>query len=181
MSVNGVNEIKEIFFFLFGMYYLIQPRNCSPHWRMSGVSISLLGLVYSAESGKVLEWQILGLGPRPIVSEILWVRPSNLCSSKPSRWFWGTLGFENHWSKCVRCHLLREEIHPTDSRLISPPYPQNKRGLTTWWGISPRNFKIRGGEIRTIGILAKLRKQESFSSLFLLLSSLPTHFPFGWW
>lgn len=41
-----------------------------------------------------INWHIT---PRPTESGALRVGPSNLCFKKPSRWFWHTCKFENHW------------------------------------------------------------------------------------
>lgn len=47
----------------------------------------------------LLQVQILGLHPRPIVSETVGIRPSNPWLKYHSRWSWCLLKFENHCSK----------------------------------------------------------------------------------
>lgn len=51
----------------------------------------------------LLEMHYLRALPRPIESDTLGVEPSNLCFSKPCRWFWCSLKFQNHCSKNFTC------------------------------------------------------------------------------
>lgn len=56
--------------------------------------------------------KILGLHSRPSGSKMLGVGPSNLCFSKPSRWFWSTKAVERHWSR-YSYHFTEHQLKKT--------------------------------------------------------------------